>query len=126
MGGIAFGRVDGRSHARRIRWGCLLDVHSVTSRRNRRSVDTAPDHLERYLRFAEHLGVPEAQHANSVLRERAIAMLVIPALFLAGVSAAVDLDRQTYLRAVEIDDETCDRVLAAKPHAELLAAELSP
>jgi hypothetical protein len=42
------------------------------------------------------------------------------------VSGAVDFDHEADVRAVEVDDETVDRMLSAEVQAELLAPERLP
>ena len=43
-----------------------------------------------------------------------------------GVTAAVELDREPRLGAIEVEDESADRVLASESDAETGIAEASP
>jgi hypothetical protein len=59
-------------------------------------------------------------------RQLSIATRVVPPLLLARVTTAIQLDHEPRRRAVEVHDGARDRVLAAKPHAQLLAPQPAP
>ena len=69
------------------------------------------------------LGVRHAKHAQPQPFEHSLTFGVSVGLI---VNRAVYFNNQTCLCAVEIHDEAVKRVLAAKAHAELLAAQALP
>ena len=114
----------------RVGWGCALVPASGAARVRLATADTRAsgasspkdtgNFRDHAIAVGQHLVVPEPQHAKAVVFEPAGA-IGIPAGAL-GVLAAVHLDHHAPGEAREIDDESAERPLAAKPATGDLAA----
>jgi hypothetical protein len=88
--------------------------HSIDDQRNRR------------IGRLDHFPGSYSKHLISILIQESVALAIVKDLCAAIVRLAIDLDRKSKRRTIEVGDIGANRMLAPKLHAGLSAAQTLP